>query len=67
MLFLIGLSLTAALAQTATSRIVSAANNSPFNTRSEADGRVSLFAFDDEEQRASWSNLPTVMVHRGWH
>src|SRR4029077_128505 len=23
-----------------------------------------LFAFDDEEQRARWSNLPTAMVHR---
>ncbi len=46
-LFLIGLSLTAARAQTATSRIVSAAN--AFLSTLDHDQRQSvLFAFDDE-------------------
>ncbi len=62
-LFLIGLSLTAARAQTATSRIVSAAN--AFLSTLDHDQRQSvLFAFDDVKQRARWSNFPTVVVRR---
>jgi Protein of unknown function (DUF3500) len=55
---------TAAAAQTATSRIVSAANR--FLATLDAKQRQSvLFAFDDEQQRARWSNLPTSFVPRG--
>ena len=63
MLFLIGLSLTAAGAQTATSRIVSAANTF-LSTLDQKQRQNVLFAFDDEQQRARWSNFPTVMVRR---
>ena len=50
-------------AQTATSRAVSAAN-SFFSTLDEKQRQSVLFAFDDEKQRARWSNLPTTMVRR---
>src|SRR5947209_2609004 len=57
------LSLTAAMAETATSRIVSAAN--AFLSTLDAKQRQSvLFAFDDEKQRQRWSNLPIAMVPR---
>ncbi|HLX44680.1 MAG TPA: DUF3500 domain-containing protein [Bryobacteraceae bacterium] len=57
------LSVTAAMAQSATSRIVSAANT--FLSTLEQKQRDSvLFAFDDEAQRARWSNLPTTIVRR---
>jgi len=60
---LICLSLTPAAAQTATSRMVTAAN--AFLATLDAKQRQNvLFAFDDEKQRARWSNLPTTMVHR---
>jgi Protein of unknown function (DUF3500) len=53
----------AAIAQTATSRIVSAANS--FLSTLDAKQRQNvLFAFDDAKQRANWSNLPTSMVPR---
>jgi Protein of unknown function (DUF3500) len=53
-----------ASAQTATSRIVSAANT--FLSTLDAKQRQSvLFAFDDEKQRARWSNFPTGFVSRG--
>jgi hypothetical protein len=63
-LVLICSSVTAARAQTATSRIVSAANT--FLSSLDAKQRQSvLYAFDDEKQRATWSNLPTSFVPRG--
>jgi len=57
------LSVNTALAQTATARIVSAANAFLSTLDQKQRGRV-LFAFDDEEQRRRWSNLPTAMVRR---
>ena len=55
---------TAATAQTATARIVSAAN--AFLATLDAKQRQSvMYAFDDEKQRATWSNFPTGMVPRG--
>jgi len=60
----IWLCVIAATAQTATSRIVSAAN--AFLSALDAKERKSvMFAFDDEQQRARWSNLPTGFVPRG--
>src|SRR6266478_2755393 len=56
-------SVTAAAAQTATSRIVSAANT--FLAALDEKQRQSvLFAFDDDKQRANWSNFPTSFVPR---
>ena len=52
-----------AMAQTPTSRIVSAANTF-LSTLDEKQRHTVLFAFDDEKQRARWSNLPTKMVPR---
>jgi hypothetical protein len=63
-LALSGFSLTAAMAQTATSRIVKAAN--AFLSSLDEKQRQSVqFAFNDEKQRANWSNLPTTFVLRG--
>jgi hypothetical protein len=60
---LIFFSLSGAMAQTATSRIVSAANS--FLSTLDAKQRQSvLFAFADEQQRKRWSNLPTGAVPR---
>ncbi len=60
---LICLSVTAAVAQTATARIVSAGN--AFLSSLDEKQRASvLFAFDDAKQRVRWSNLPTTMVPR---
>lgn len=57
-------SVTAAAAQTATSRIVTAANS--FLATLDGEKRQSvLYSFDDEKQRATWSNLPTAFVPRG--
>jgi hypothetical protein len=56
-------SLTAAAAQTATSRIVNAAN-AFLSTLDEKQRQSVLFAFDDQKQRANWSNLPVSMVAR---
>ena len=48
----------------ATAHIVSAANN--FLASLDADQRQRvLFVFSDNQQRARWSNLPTMMVPRG--
>src|ERR1700682_3761435 len=59
----IAISLSAAMAQTATPKIVSAAN--AFLSTLDQKQRASvLFSFDDEKQRARWSNLPTTMVRR---
>jgi hypothetical protein len=57
------LSLTADTSRTATSRIVSAANNF-LSTLNEKQRQAVLFAFDDQEQRKRWSNFPIVMVPR---
>lgn len=57
-------SLTAATAETATSRIVRAAN-AFLSTLDEKQRQSVQFAFNDEKQRANWSNLPTTFVLRG--
>jgi hypothetical protein len=53
----------AVTAQTATSRIVSAANTF-LSTLNEKQRQSVLFAYNDEEQRARWSNLPVTFVPR---
>src|SRR5262245_11281706 len=53
----------APLAQTTTTRIVSAANTF-LSTLDQSQRERVLFAFDDEKQRARWSNLPVTMVPR---
>src|SRR5882672_1800250 len=63
-LVLMCLSVKAPMAQTATSRIVSAANTF-LSTLDQKQRQTMLFAFDDEKQRARWSNLPTSFVSRG--
>ena len=57
------LSVKAPMAQTATSQIVSAANTF-LSTLDQKQRQSVLFAFEDEKQRARWSNLPTTMVPR---
>lgn len=52
-----------ALSQTATSRIVIAAN-SFLSTLDGSQRQRVLFDFDDQQQRQRWSNLPTTMVPR---
>src|ERR1700685_4829471 len=57
-------SLTIARAQTATARIVSAANT--FLATLDAGQRHKvLFAWNDEQQRANWANFPVSFVPRG--
>jgi hypothetical protein len=58
------LSLTPAIAQTATTRIVSAANMF-FSTLDQKQRQAVLFSFDDEEERKRWSNFPVSFVRRG--
>ncbi|HEY1756205.1 MAG TPA: DUF3500 domain-containing protein [Bryobacteraceae bacterium] len=60
---LISLSLGVAMAQTATSRIVSAANTF-LSTLDQKQRQSVLFAFDDEQQRQRWSNFPISIVPR---
>ncbi len=60
----IWLPLTAAMAQTATARIVSAANTF-LSTLSEKQRQSVMYSFGDEQQRARWSNFPTGFVPRG--
>jgi hypothetical protein len=60
---LISVSLSATLAQTATSRIVSAAN-AFLSTLDQKQRQSVSFAFDDEKQRQRWSNLPISIVPR---
>lgn len=62
-LILTSLSLGAATAQNATSKIVKAAN-SFLGTLDDKQRQSVVFAFDDEEQRKRWSNLPTGAVPR---
>jgi hypothetical protein len=57
-------SLAVARTQTATSQMVNAANTF-LSTLDENQRQRVLFGFDDEKQRARWSNLPTSMVPRG--
>jgi hypothetical protein len=52
-----------AAAQTATSRIAGAANTF-LSTLDDKQRKSVLFAFDDEQQRARWSNLPVRMTPR---
>jgi len=58
------LSVTAATAQTATVRIVRAANTF-LSTLTEKQRQSVLYSFDDDQQRARWSNFPTGFVPRG--
>ena len=60
---LLSYSLAAAVAQTATSRIVGAANTF-LKTLDDNQRKSVLFAFDDEQQRKRWSNFPISMVPR---
>ena len=53
-----------AIAETPTARIVSAAN-AFLATLDQKQRQTVLFAFDDEQQRARWSNLPVGAVPRG--
>jgi hypothetical protein len=62
-LTLICSSLSVARAQTATTRIVSAASTF-LSTLDQKQRQSVLFAFEDEQQRARWSNLPTSFVPR---
>jgi hypothetical protein len=62
-LALMCLPVNAPMAQTTTSRIVSAANTF-LSTLDQKQRQSVLFAYDDEKQRARWSNLPTTMVPR---
>jgi hypothetical protein len=61
---LICLSEGAAQQQTVTSRILSAAN-SFLGTLDQKQRQSLVYAFDDQDQRKRWSNLPTTMVPRG--
>jgi len=54
---------SAAVAETATARIVSAAN-AFLATLDQKQRQNVMFAFDDAQQRVRWSNLPTSFVHR---
>jgi len=60
---LLAFSLMSAVAQSATSRIVSAAN-AFLSTLDDKQRQSVTFAFDDEQQRKRWSNLPVSMVPR---
>lgn len=62
-LALMCLPVNAPLAQTTIFRIVNAANTF-LSTLDQKQRQSVLFAFDDEKQRARWSNLPTTMVPR---
>jgi hypothetical protein len=53
-----------AWAQTATAKIVGAAN-AFLGTLDEGQKKKVMYGYDDEEQRKRWSNLPTTMVPRG--
>src|SRR5580698_5976048 len=60
---LVGMLANALMAQTATARIVRAANEF-LSTLDQKQRQSVLFAFDDEQQRVRWSNLPTGAVPR---
>jgi uncharacterized protein DUF3500 len=63
-LALVSLFASAALAQTPTARLVSAADAFLATLNAEQRQRV-VFGFDDADQRRRWSNLPVRMVKRG--
>jgi Protein of unknown function (DUF3500) len=63
-LALICLSGTSATAQTATARIVGAADGF-LATLDTKQRQIVMYAFNDQKQRATWSNLPTSFVPRG--
>src|SRR5271155_5611182 len=64
MLTAASLPLIAATPANETAKIVSAAN--AFRASLDAGQRRSvMYAFDDQQQRARWSNLPTSFVPRG--
>ncbi len=56
-------SVAGAVAQTATSRLVGAAN-AFLGTLQDKQRQSVQFAFDDEQQRKLWSNFPTGIVQR---
>jgi hypothetical protein len=58
------LSVATATAQMATAQIVRAAKTF-LSTLDEKQRQSVMFAFDDQKQRANWSNLPTSFVPRG--
>ena len=60
---LVLLALSAAGAQTVSSRIANSAN-AFLSSLNEKQRQSVLFAFDDAQQRTRWSNLPTTMVRR---
>jgi len=62
-LVLVCVSAKAPLAQTKATRIVNAAN-AFLSTLDQKQRQSVMFAYDDEKQRARWSNLPTTMVPR---
>ncbi len=62
-LAVVWLSITAATAQTTTTKIVTAANTF-LSTLDAKQRQTVLFAYDDEKQRTRWSNLPVKMVPR---
>lgn len=59
----IWLTLSLIPAQTVSSRIANSAN-AFLSTLDQGQRQSVLFAFDDAQQRARWSNLPTTMVRR---
>jgi hypothetical protein len=63
-LVLAGLSGQSLLAQSPTARIVGAAN-AFLSTLTDTQRQGVVYAFDDEQQRVRWSNLPIGMVPRG--
>src|SRR5690242_6668367 len=60
---LLVVSATSAMAQATTARIVRAAE-AFLSTLDAQQRQTALFAFDDEKQRAHWSNFPTSFVRR---
>jgi hypothetical protein len=62
-LALMCLTVSGAIAQTATARIVRTANDF-LSTLDQKQRQSAVFAFDDERQRARWSNLPVKNVAR---
>jgi hypothetical protein len=62
-LAVICVSLTAT-AQTATEKVVTAADTF-LSTLTEKQRRSVMYSFDDEQQRARWSNFPTGFIPRG--
>ncbi|HZU34208.1 MAG TPA: DUF3500 domain-containing protein [Candidatus Angelobacter sp.] len=63
-LALVYLSASVAVAQSSTARIVGAANTFLSTLNAQQRQKV-LFPFDDEKQRARWSNFPTGFIPRG--